>query len=169
MKKLLIICLISLVVLGCFGCSRPTAEEQGAPSKEAAEPKGKDDPLEIVKRLEKEGVPRELAAVVDHFTKNGLVVEDVHLKAYEMIGAAGGIGFTIAEGGVELYLFDPATADRELAKSLEEARKTGMFWDAAIKREIPVVMHENIMLLGLEIFNYTHPQKDRIMEVFKGL
>ena len=36
--------------------------------------------------------------------------------------------------------------------------------DKAINREIPVVMHGNIMLFGLEIATYVHPAKEKIIE-----
>ncbi len=171
---LIVVLLFGLVfsVLGCGAASEAEEELKGL-GKELEEFKESDEFAELEEmagRVEElaEEIPSELAAVVDHFNDVGLDVEDVHPKIYDMIGAVGGIGLEVEGGGVELYLFDPETADEEVAKSLEDAHDTGIFLDHAMEMEIPVVMNGNIMLFGLEIFDYEHPEKDRVVEAFRS-
>jgi hypothetical protein len=148
-----------------FACSDAQTENKTAVHEK---PAISDDLISRAKQLEKEGIPGKLASVVDHFRRAGLAVDDVHPKAYERIGAVGGIGLTVeGGGGVEIYLFDLATANETLATSLRTAQKTEMFLDPNINRSIPAVVNNDVMLVGLAFGKYTHPAKDRIMEIFK--
>jgi hypothetical protein len=107
-----------------------------------------------------------LEAVVNHFNSSGLKIEDVHKKAFGRLGAVDGIGLTLEEGAVELYLFDTTVASQDLLESLNNAKENGVFRDPGFNRDVPVVMNENIMLFGLEVARYVHPEKDKMKEVF---
>jgi len=175
-KLCLIVVLVFGLVLSALGCGTASEAEKELKEleKELEEYMESEEFAELeemagrVEELAQEEISNELAAVVDHFNDVGLDVEDVHPKIYDMIGAVGGIGLEVEGGGVELYLFDPETADEEVAKSLEDAHDTGIFLDHAMEMEIPVVMNGNIMLFGLEIFDYEHPEKDRVVEAFNS-
>jgi hypothetical protein len=159
MKKVLIIGLVfilALCVLGCGGTENVAPEGD----KETA------DPATPAPQETNPGTTSNvLMKVVDHFKSQGLEVTDVHEKNAEMIGAVSGLGFTIAGGAAEIYLFDPATADADLVKNLENARDNEKF--LVNTREISSIMNGNIMLTGYEIGMVVHPEKDKLVEYFK--
>lgn len=103
-----------------------------------------------------------LADVVEYFKAQGFEVGEIKTKAYEMLGAVDGFGIVIDGSPVELYLFDPKTANDETKKNLEDARRIGKMSMSGIS--FPVVINGNVVLAGYE----EHPKKDRIIEAFKA-
>lgn len=108
----------------------------------------------------------DLDKVLKHFKEHGMIVEDVHKKDFKLLGAVDGLGLTLEGGGIELYLFDSRNADEYLKDRLEEARSSGLFYDLRLSRDIPVLVNGDIMLFGLEVNRYVHPEKDWITAVF---
>ncbi|MFP4017080.1 MAG: hypothetical protein ACLFUI_08600, partial [Halanaerobiales bacterium] len=107
--------------------------------------------------------------VVEHFRTNNLQIGERQPKSYKMMGAVAGFGLEVEGGEVELYVFDPETAEEDTLKGLNEARNIGEFYSPSFNMEIPVVINGNIMLTGLEYGTYyTHPAKDKVIEVFKS-
>ena len=155
MRKTVAVSLALVLVLGGVGCGGGDAGEADA-----------------VPQVEVEGMAvgaatGELGRVVDHFRGSGLEVTDVHAKAYEIVGASNGIGFEVGGGMVELYLFDPATADPAVLGRLQTARDTGI-WDAGVGFQMPALVKGNILLLGLQMGQWEHPQRSRIEEAFRA-
>jgi hypothetical protein len=155
MRKPVVVSVAFLLVLGGVGCGGDDAGEADA-----------------VPQVEAEGMAvgaatGELGRVVDHFRASGLDVTDVHAKSYEMVGASNGIGVEVGGGIVELYLFDPATADPAALASFQSARSTGI-WDAGGGFQMPALVNENVLLLGLQMGQWEHPQRSRIEEVFRA-
>ena len=112
---------------------------------------------------------RILQEVVDHFRAAGLEVGARSPRYAGMMGAVDGFGLEIAGDEVEIYLFDSAAADENLAGRLVEAAETGKFHFEMMGMDIPVVMNGDIMLTGLEFGGfYTHSEKETIVEVFTG-
>lgn len=175
MKNVLLAGLVFLLIFTGFGCSGSDSgsdqEAVTATSEEAVESQteqGVDTLTDKLEQLEKEGIPAELEAVLSHFRNEGLDTDDVHFKNYEMMGAQGGIGFNLEGGAVEIYLFDPAIADSDVMNNLENARQTGFYVSPGSDTEVPVEINGNIMLTGLQIHAYSHPEKDRIIEIFSN-
>ncbi len=110
----------------------------------------------------------ELLKVVEYFRANNLQIGERQLKSYKMIGAAAGFGLEVEGAEIELYIFDPETAEEDTLAGLNEARKTGNFFSPSFNRDIPVALNGDIMLTGLEYGDIFHPAKERIIEVFKG-
>jgi len=109
-----------------------------------------------------------LGELVDYFAASGLEVGERQMKAYGMLGAAAGFGIEVEGDEIELYLFDPDTADEETLEYLEIARDSGKFKFVGMNMEIPVVINGYIMLTGLEFGSaYVHPARDMIVEIFK--
>lgn len=114
-----------------------------------------------VKTAEENQETDELEAVLKHFEKNGLSIGDKITKAYEMLGAIDGFGIIVEGHEVELYLFDPETADEKTTESLKSANEKGEIEFYGIK--LPVVMNGNIMLTRID----EHAHKEKIIEIFK--
>ena len=102
-----------------------------------------------------------LETVVDYFKKQGLEVGEVTMKAFEMMGAVDGFGIDVEGEQIELYLFDPETANEETLANLEDARSVGKFSMSGFS--FSVIMNGNILLTRYG----EHSEKDRILEVFK--
>lgn len=168
MRKIFLAGLFFFLAFSGIGLTGADEKNGYSNSEDELEVQGIGHLMERLKQLEKEGVPDELESVLNHFRNQGLKVDDVHFKLPEMMGAEGGIGFNLEGGAVELYLFDPAKADNEIASSLEKARQTGTFFSPGLKTDVPVKINGNIMLTGLQIHAYQHPAKDRIIEVFEN-
>jgi hypothetical protein len=155
MRKPVGVSVALLLVLGGVGCGGDDAGEADA-----------------VPQVEAEGMAvgaatGELGRVVDHFRSSGLDVTDVHAKSYEVVGASNGVGVEVGGGIVELYLFDPATADPAVLANLQSARSNGT-WEAGSGFQVPALVNENILLLGLQMGQWEHPQRSRIEEVFRA-
>jgi hypothetical protein len=153
MRKPVAVGVVLLLVVGGVGCGGDEA--------------GEADAVPQVEGLAVGAATGELGRVVDHFRAGGLEVTDVHAKAYEIVGASNGIGFEVGGGMVELYLFDPATADPAVLARLQNARDTGI-WDAGGGFQMPALVRGNILLLGLQMGQWEHPQRSRIEEVFRA-
>ncbi len=149
MRKFLAVSVVLALVVGGVGCGGTDEAEPG---------------LEGLARGEATG---ELGRLVEHFRARGLEVADVHPKAYEMVDAANGIGMDVAGGAVEIYLFDPATADPATLANLERARTEGL-WDMGGGFDVAAVVNGNILLLGLQMGMIEHPQRERVEEVFRS-
>ena len=179
MKNFYLAGLVFLLIFTGIGCSGSDSgsdkEAVTATSEQAVESQvdqGAEAAAEAVTdkpdQLEPEEIPGQLEAVLNHFRNEGLEVDDVHFKLHEMTGAEKGIGFNLEGGSVELYLFDPANIDSEMINNLEKARETGIFFSPGLEKEVPVEINGNIMLTGLQIHAYSHPEKDRIGEIFSN-
>jgi hypothetical protein len=103
-----------------------------------------------------------LADVVEYFQQQGLSTGNIISKAFQMIGAEDGFGIIVEGEQVELYLFNPNTADKETLSNLDDARRIGKFSFSGFS--VPVVMNGNIMLTRYD----EHPHKDKIIQVFKN-
>jgi hypothetical protein len=162
--------------IGCSGSDSGSDKEAVTATTEQAVESQADQVAETVAesatdtpdQLETEEIPGQLEAVLSHFRSEGLEVDDVHFKLHEMMGAQKGIGFNLEGGPVELYLFDPADMDSEAMDNLEKAIETGIFFSPGLEKEVAVEINGNIMLTGLEIHGYSHPEKDRIVEIFSN-
>jgi hypothetical protein len=168
MRKPVGVSVALLLVLGGVGCGGDDAGEADAV------PQVETEGMEVgaVPQVETEGMEvgadtGELGRVVDHFRASGLDVTDVHAKSYEMVGASNGIGVEVGGGIVELYLFDPASADPAALAKLQSARSTGI-WDAGGGFQMPALVNENVLLLGLQMRQWEHPQRSRVEEVFRA-
>jgi hypothetical protein len=110
-----------------------------------------------------------LLEVIEHFKESDLDLgENIYKKDYNRMGAKDAVGLVLEGEAIEVYVFDLASVDKDLLENLEKAQEEGIFWDSGIEKNINVVMNDNVMLFGLEIFDYVHPQKDKIVEVFNN-
>ncbi len=117
--------------------------------------------------LEEKMTDKTLLELVEHFEESDLKVgENIYKKDYNRMGASDAIGFVLEGEAVEVYVFDFEDIDQDLLENLEKAQEEGLFWDEGIEKDVSVAMNDNIMLFGLEIFDYVHPQKDKIVEIF---
>ncbi len=147
MKKILLISVILAAML-LSACGAPTSgpTTQLAPAKQ--------EPTLTPK-------PVTLTDVVRYFKEQGLEVGEIVTKAFSMMGAVDGFGIYIEGEQIELYLFDPETADDETLRNLQDAQSIGKF--SAFGFSFPVVMNGDIMLTRYD----EHTQKDRIIKIFK--
>lgn len=152
-KKLILFGLVFLLALCFLGCGAPEKEAGG--STEDGSQETTDETTDNI-----------LMKVVDHFNAQGLQVTDVHEKNAELLGAVSGLGFDIAGGPAEIYLFDPETADADLVNNLEKVRTSELFLVG--NREIPSIINGNIMLTGYEVGMMVHPEKGKLIEAFKS-
>lgn len=114
----------------------------------------------------------ELLSLLDHFEARGLAVESdgIPLPA-EVEGAVDGVLIAVEGGSIELWLFDPATAEAIVVQSLEKARQTGIFVNPYFGSESEVSVNGNIMMMVLyqDVHGTReHPAKDRVIDAFMG-
>jgi hypothetical protein len=110
---------------------------------------------------------RTLLEVIEHFEENNLDIGDnIYRKDHNRMDAENTVGFVLEGEAIELYLFDLENVDKDLLENLEKAQEKGIFWDEGAKQDVNVVMNDNVMLFGLEIFEYVHPEKDKIVKIF---
>jgi hypothetical protein len=79
-----------------------------------------------------------------------------------MIDAKDGFALDINGSQIELYLYDLNLADDDVKKFIKNARSTGEL--NLLGTPVPVVMNGNVLLTGHD----AHPDKDKIIEVFKS-
>ncbi len=101
MRKLIWLAMVLVFIFGVFGCAgdspKPAGEDAGSSGEQQEEPQSEET--------------GELAKVVQHFIKSGLNIGETYAKSYEQVGAEDGMGVVVEGADIELYLFDPATAD----------------------------------------------------------
>ncbi|MCR3922696.1 MAG: hypothetical protein NUK65_09305 [Firmicutes bacterium] len=161
MKKLILVGLVLLLAVCLLGCGATEKE----PVPESNQETGESDANELQQTIS-ETKGNILNKVIDHLKSQGLEATDVHEKNAELIGAVAGLGFDIAGGPAEIYLFDPETGDADLLNKLENARTTEKYLLGT--REVSSIMNGNIMLTAYEIGMVVHPEKDKLIEAFKS-
>jgi len=164
-KKLILVGLVCMLALTVVGCGDGENDQVTEGNQEAGETAAS-EPQEPTPETIPETSGNVLMKVVDHLRSQGLEVIDIHEKSAELIGAVEGLGFDVAGGPAEIYLFDPETAEADLVDNLDNARTTEKFM--VNTREVSSVMNGNIMLTGYEIGMVVHPEKDKLVEAFKN-
>ncbi len=113
-----------------------------------------------------QGVLHEL---VYHLQSAGLEIGEVRPHDIRMMDATAALSVTIDGHSppAELYAFDPETTAESTLERVRAAADSGQMLIPEMSMEIPVVVHDQLMLSSVDYFGGDHhPNKDAIVESF---
>ena len=122
MKKVLMLGLVFLLVLSVYGCGGTDAD---TPSAAQAEPQEIEEPTASAgaSEIDIEGISEELAAVIDHFSNQGINITSVQplLSAMETTGTGWVAGAMVSTDVTffELFQYDMDNLDEQTERSIE--------------------------------------------------
>lgn len=172
MKKIkaILICLLVISLLGFAGCKEEVADTKNQEIQEVNHVSEESDP-----KIEAGG---KIDSQLETFEKNlkgaGMKVGEKAVKDASALGAMEGYGFNINDIPVEVYLFDKSSSEEWAAENLKSAAESQSvtIFGVEINGQSPTlecVLNDALVVIFPMESMMPHPDKDKIVEIFKQL